>query len=123
MSNPEDKFGNSNPEDRSAEPQDQTQTQQQTQVDNDEGVKADTRVEEFTVSGSDLVDKVKELLHQGNIRRIIIKNDEGNVLLEIPMTVGVAVGAIGVTMFPILAALGAIGALVVKLTLVIERKE
>jgi hypothetical protein len=127
MTNPEDKFGNSGYNaDPSESPQDSTQSQSQSQAEvngGDEGVKADTRVEEFNVSGRDLVDKVKELLHQGNIRRIIIKNEDGHVLLEIPMTVGVAVGAIGAIMFPILAALGAIGALVAKLTLVIERKE
>jgi hypothetical protein len=123
MNTPEDQFGNASNPDSDHQPNDTSTNQPKTEVETDQGVKADTRVEEFSVNGSDLVDKVKELLHQGNIRRIIVKNEEGQALIEIPMTVGVAVGAIGVAMFPILAALGAIGALVVKLTLVIERKE
>ncbi len=79
------------------------------------------RVEEFSVSGDDLVAKVKELLHQGNIRRIIIKNEEGRTLIEVPLTVGVVGGAIAATLFPVVAALGAIGALVARLKVVIEK--
>jgi hypothetical protein len=82
----------------------------------------DIRVEEFKVSGNDLVDRVRQLFHEGNIRRIIIKNEEGHTLLEIPLTVGVVGGALATVMFPVVAALGAIGALVARLTLVIERK-
>lgn len=84
---------------------------------------AKVRVEEFRVSGDALVAKVKELLHQGNIRRIIIKNEEERTLVEVPLTVGVVGGVIGASLFPIIAALGAIGALVAHLTIVIERKE
>jgi hypothetical protein len=80
-------------------------------------------VEEFSIKGDELVSKIKELLHQGNIRRIILKNEEGKILLEIPLTVGVVGGVIGVAFFPVLAALGAIGAMVAHLTLVIERRE
>jgi hypothetical protein len=79
-------------------------------------------VEEFKISGDDLVTKVKELIHQGNIRRIIIKNEEGRTLVEIPMTVGVVGGVLGAAMFPVVAAVGAIGALVAHLTVAIERK-
>jgi hypothetical protein len=79
------------------------------------------RVEEFSVSGDDLVAKVKELLHQGNIRRIIIKNEEGRTLIEVPLTVGVVGGAIAATLFPVVAALGAIGTLVARLKVVIEK--
>ena len=81
------------------------------------------RVEEFSISGDDLVTKVRELLHQGNIRRIIIKNEEGRPLIEIPLTIGVVGGVIGATLFPIVAALGAIGALVAHLKIAIERVE
>ena len=81
------------------------------------------RVEEFNVSGDTLLDKIKELIHQGNIRRIVIKNESGSTLLEIPMTVGLIGGAIGVTIFPFIAAIGAIGALVARLKIVIERIE
>ncbi len=80
-------------------------------------------VEEFRINGDSLVTKVKELIHQGNIRRIIIKNEEGQTLLEIPLTVGVVGGVVGTFMFPLIAALGAIGALVAHLTIVIEKKE
>lgn len=79
-------------------------------------------VEEYKISGNDLVAKVKELIHQGNIRRIIIKNEEGRTLVEIPMTVGVVGGVLGAAMFPVVAAVGAIGALVAHLTVAIERK-
>ena len=75
--------------------------------------------EEFEVSGNDLSDKVKELINEGNIRRIIIKNQEGETLMEFPLTVGV----IGTVLAPILAALGAIAALAMKYTIVVERQE
>lgn len=81
------------------------------------------RIEEFTITGDALVAKVKEWIHQGNIRRIIIKNEEGRTLIEIPLTVGVVGGVIGATLFPVIAALGAIGALVAHLKVVIERRE
>jgi len=80
-------------------------------------------VEEFKISGDNLITKVKELIDQGNLRRIIIKNKEGQILLEIPLTVGVVGGLFGVTLFPFIAALAAIGALVVQLTIVVEKKE
>ncbi|MBW4618385.1 MAG: DUF4342 domain-containing protein [Cyanosarcina radialis HA8281-LM2] len=80
-------------------------------------------VEEFTLTGEALVAKVKELIHQGNIRRIIIKNEEGRILIEIPLTVGVVGGVVSAALFPVIAAVGALGALVAHLTLVIERRE
>jgi hypothetical protein len=80
------------------------------------------RVEEFRITGDSLVAKIKELIHQGNIRRIILKNEEGRTLIEIPLTVGVVGGLIGAAAFPVVAAVGAIGALVAHLTIVIERK-
>lgn len=81
------------------------------------------RIEEFKISGDDLVSRVRQLIHQGNIRRIIIKNDEGRTLIEVPLTVGVVGGVIGAALFPVIAAIGAIGAVVAHLTLVVERKE
>jgi len=80
-------------------------------------------VEEFKINGNDLVAKVKELIHEGNIRRIIIKNEEERILVELPLTVGVVGGVIGAALFPVIAAVGAIGALVAHLTIVIERTE
>mgnify|MGYP005838981207 CR=1 FL=1 len=72
--------------------------------------------EEFKVSGSELVEKVKELIHQGNIRRIVIKQD-GNTVMELPLTVA----AVGVVLAPVLAALGAFAALVSNCSIVVER--
>jgi hypothetical protein len=75
--------------------------------------------EEYTVSGSNLVDRVRELLHEGNVTRVIVKDEKGKTLLEIPATVGV----IGVVLAPWLAALGVIAALVTNCTIVVERRE
>ena len=73
--------------------------------------------EEFTVSGDAVVSKIKELLHEGNIRRISIKNEEGKTLIEIPLTLGV----IGSVLLPVWAAIGAIAALAARLTITVER--
>lgn len=78
-------------------------------------------VEEFKIKGDDLVARIKDLVHQGNIRRILVKNEEGVTLIEIPLTVGVVGGVISAAFFPVLAAVGAIGAMVAHLTLVIEK--
>ena len=75
--------------------------------------------EEFSVSSDNLIERVKELLHEGNVTRIIVKNEKGEVLLEIPATVGV----IGVVLAPWLAALGAIAALATKCKIVVEKRE
>lgn len=75
--------------------------------------------EEFIVSSSNLVDRVKELLHEGNVTRIIVKDEKGKTLLEIPATVGV----IGTVIAPWLAALGVIAALVTNCKIVVERRE
>jgi hypothetical protein len=79
-------------------------------------------VEEFKISGDALVAKIKDLVHQSNIRRIIIKNENGHTLIEIPLTVGVIGGAVGAAFFPVVAALGVIGAMVAHLTVVVERQ-
>ena len=78
-----------------------------------------TRIEEFEVDGDKIVETVKRLVHEGNIRRITIKNDEGKSLIEIPLTFGV----VGAVLLPTLAALGALAALVTHCTLVVERTE
>ncbi len=75
--------------------------------------------EEYRVSGNDLVDRVGKLLHEGNVTRLIIKDEKDKTLLEIPATVGV----VGVILVPQLAALGAIAALVTHGTIVIEKAE
>jgi hypothetical protein len=77
------------------------------------------RTEEFKVEGEKLLARIKELLHEGNIRRVIIKDKEGKVMIEFPMTFGVA----GVLIAPQLAAIGAIAALLTEATIVVEKKE
>lgn len=74
--------------------------------------------QEFQINGEELLAKVKELIHEGNIRRIIIKNEKGETLVEIPLTLG----AIGAVLAPVLAAVGAIAALVTKCTIVVEKR-
>jgi hypothetical protein len=75
------------------------------------------RVEEFEVTGEKLLATVKELVHQGNVRRIVIRNAKGLTLLEIPLVLGIA----GAVFVPVWAAIGALAALLAKFTLVIER--
>ena len=75
--------------------------------------------EEHKVSGEGLVARVKELIHQGNIRRIIVKNDKGHTIFEIPLTFGV----VGAALMPVLVALGSIAALAAEYTLVVEKRE
>src|SRR5712692_6892594 len=75
--------------------------------------------EEFTLASDKLVEKIKELLHEGNITRIIVKDEKGNTLLDMPATAGV----VGVILAPLLAAAGAIAAVATKCTVVIEKRE
>lgn len=75
--------------------------------------------EEFTVNGEELLAKVKSLVNEGNIRRLIIKDEAGKTLVEFPLTIGV----VGALFAPVLAAVGAIAALVTKCTIVVERRE
>jgi hypothetical protein len=76
------------------------------------------RTEEFRVNGEELIAKIKELIHQGNIRRIIIKDKDGKVLLEFPLTFGV----VGAILAPTLAAVGAVAALIGEATIVVEKQ-
>ena len=80
-------------------------------------MKESQRTQEFKLSGDEVVHKVKELLHEGNIRRIIIKNEEGRTMLEVPLTIGV----VGAALLPVLAAIGALAAIATRCTLVVER--
>lgn len=75
--------------------------------------------EEFKVKGEDLIAKVKEIIHAGNVRRLIIKDKDGKTMIEIPLTVGV----VGIVIAPVLAAVGAIAALVTECTILVERTE
>ena len=77
------------------------------------------RTEEFQINGEEIISKLKELIREGNIRRITIKNEEGKALVDIPLTIGV----VGALLAPQLAAIGAVAALVTKCTLVVEKGE
>lgn len=79
----------------------------------------EVRKEEFQVSGEALIAKIKEIVHEGNVRRIILKNEEGKTLIEIPLTIGV----VGAVLLPVWAAIGAIAAMAVNLTIIVEKIE
>lgn len=78
--------------------------------------------EKFSVSGKDMVEKVKQLIREGNIRRVRVLH-EGRTLLEIPLSIGAPVAAIGILAVPVLAALGAFAALVTECTIEVEKVE
>jgi hypothetical protein len=78
-----------------------------------------TRTEEFKVEGEKLLSKIKELVHEGNVRHISIINDEGKTIIDFPVTLGV----VGVILLPTLAAVGAIAALVTNCTIQVEKVE
>lgn len=77
------------------------------------------RYEEFHVDGESLISKIKEIIHEGNVRKIIIKDEKGNTYIEIPLTVGV----VGVVLIPVWAAIGAIAALAANFTIGVEKVE
>jgi len=89
-----------------------------TQTDPNVEQKTHDFLEEFSVVGEQLVSKIKELVHEGNVRRIIIKH-EGNTILEIPLTIGV----VGAILTPTLAAIGAVGALIAQCSIEVVRTE
>jgi hypothetical protein len=78
-----------------------------------------TKTQEFKMRGDTLLAKLKELVHEGDIRRITIKNEDGHTLIEIPLTLGV----VGALLLPVWAAIGAIAALAASLTIVVERMD
>lgn len=75
------------------------------------------RTEEYQVSGEKLLGKVKELVREGNVRRIVIKNEKGQTLIEVPLTLGV----VGAVLLPVWAAIGAIAALATNCTIIVEK--
>jgi len=75
--------------------------------------------ESFSVSGEKIIEKVKEIIQEGNARKIIIKNEKDETIAEFPLTAG----AVGVLLAPALAALGAIAALVTRCTVIVEKKD
>ena len=73
--------------------------------------------EEYKIDGQHLLSRVKEIVHEGNVRRIIIKNEQGHTFVEIPVTVA----AVGAVFAPVLAAVGALAAMAAKFTIVVEK--
>ena len=76
-----------------------------------------TRTETFKLDGGKVLDAIRDLLHQGNIRRIVLKNEEGRTLIEIPLTVGL----VGAALLPVLAAVGALAAVATRMVVVVEK--
>ena len=76
-------------------------------------------VETFSVASDELLKKIKDLLHEGNVRRIIVRDEDGHTLLELPVTAGL----VGAVLAPWLAAVGAIAALVTRCDISVERKQ
>ena len=89
-----------------------------TEATDSEKTKESSAFEDIKVDGEELLAKVRELIHEGNVRRVIIKNGEGTVLIEIPLTLGVA----GAVILPTLAAVGAIAAIVTDCSITVERR-
>ena len=75
------------------------------------------KVEEFSINGDELLAKVSQLVREGNVRRLTIKNENGDTLIVIPLTIGV----IGAALLPVFAAIGALAALATRCTIVVER--
>ena len=78
-----------------------------------------TRTEEFRITGEELLAKVKEVVNEGNIRRLVIKNEEGETLIEVPVTLGV----ISALLLPVWAAIAALAAVATHCTIVVERRD
>lgn len=80
-----------------------------------------TWTEQIEIAGSELVERTKELIEEGNVRRLIIRNQDDKLLLEVPLTAGVAVGGVVTVVAPVLAALGAMAALLARVKVEIVR--
>jgi hypothetical protein len=78
-----------------------------------------SRTEEFKIDGGKVLDTIKDLIHQGHIRRIILKNEEGRTLIEIPLTLGL----VGAALLPVFAAVGALAAVATRMIIVVEKAE
>lgn len=78
-----------------------------------------TRTEEHQVSGKDLKAKLKEILRQGNVRRVIVRNPDGRTIVDLPLTVGI----VGAALMPLWAAIGGIVALTARYVIVVERSD
>jgi hypothetical protein len=99
-------------------------TEAQTQQTQNEQIRAEqVRMEEFVICGDQVVAKVRELIHEGNIRRVSLQTEGGETLLEVPLTIGLAGAVAGVALAPMLTAIGALAAIVTKLKVKVERVE
>lgn len=98
-------------------------SEQPREVDHDPAENQHTFTEQIEIAGSELVDRTKELIQEGNVRRLIIRNQDDEVLLEVPLTAGVAVGGVVTLIAPVLAALGAMAALLTHVKVEIVRTE
>jgi hypothetical protein len=78
-----------------------------------------THTEEFHVNGEEILARVKQLLREGNIRRVVIKDKSGRILVEFPLTIGV----VGAALAPMLVAIGAVAALITEATIMVERED
>ena len=105
----------------------QKESEEQVEVEVD-GIEVEVEVEteigeeaseEYEVRGEDLLSRIKELVREGNIRRITIRSEQGNTLIEIPL----AIGVVGAMLLPVWASVGALAALVTNCTIAVERRE
>ncbi len=96
---------------------------QDKQSENEQEQAEQARVEEFELSGDQVVAKVKELLHEGNIRRLSLQTEEGKTLIEVPLVIGLTGVVAGAILAPVLAAIGALAAVVARLRVKVERVE
>ena len=87
-----------------------------------EGTKARTWIEEIEVAGSQLVERIKELVAEGNVRRLILRTQDDKLIMEIPLTAGAVVGGVVTLFVPLLAALGALAALIARVKVQIVRE-
>lgn len=87
----------------------------------DQSERRKTYVEEFEIDAGQLVDRVKQLIREGNVRRLIIRKSDGEVLMEVPLTAGVVAGGALTLMLPVLAALGAMAALLAEVKIQVVR--
>jgi hypothetical protein len=98
-------------------------TEQNEKVNAEETQEEQVRTEEYVFSGDEIVAKVKELLHEGNVRRMTIYSDSGTVLLDVPLTIGLAGTAAAVVLAPVLSTLTMLAGVLLKIKVKIERVE
>lgn len=94
------------------------QTTPEIETSSQSGATGGTTTEQYRLTGDEMISKVKQIVHEGNVRRVIIRNPEGHVIVEFPLTVGV----VGAALAPVWAAVGAIVALVTDCTIEVEKK-